>query len=583
MGAACCKFDGLVGVPGEHTVPEAIAALSSVTLEAGSDPERTFPSLFESLAVAGFSEFPWKEGDKVALEWVNLALKRAWPDLKGMLERKFKKNMAYQIREALPSWTEGHVSLDKFVIGDTPPTVSMVRSVAANEGIRVLLSAVVDSGIDAELSVGPIKLGVEKIKMFGDVAIEVSPLFPESPVAGAVNVFLTDSPSLQYQWTGLAKIAQLPLIKRAVRSAIDNFIASQYVYPNSFQKLVADEAELKTRKSLGGNVHPLGVLLIESMSAKGLESNDWKLSLTGIRRSCDPYLRFTLGAQERTTSTVKGTADPKWPEDEAYELVVYDKQQVLKCEVYDDDWMNEDDFLGQVKPQDVGQALASETDRYLYGEVTYLKQRVAAAQDPRQGTVKYKCTMLEPCADSATSSVLVVAKFFHVFLPRGVAESVQVRLRVGERVSVTPERLTPTGDVKSRADSLSTDMLRVIHNGHRKGMPVDTLAELTGLSRAVIAQVIKSGKTIASLAARVPLEALLAVPMKCGALVSATFQLELLNQNQDVIGSISVPGSEVALLWPLPESPSNSRQYALTSPQGYGIDLVANVVYAGVR
>ena len=61
----------------------------------------------------------------------------------------------------------------------------------------------------------------------------------------------------------------------------------------------------------------------------------------------DPYVKLQVGKQRFKTKVVKMNLNPEW--DQEFSFVVADVREVLKLDVYDEDLIGIDDFLGQVK------------------------------------------------------------------------------------------------------------------------------------------------------------------------------------------------------------------------------------------
>ncbi|GJN03863.1 hypothetical protein PR202_ga21352 [Eleusine coracana subsp. coracana] len=61
----------------------------------------------------------------------------------------------------------------------------------------------------------------------------------------------------------------------------------------------------------------------------------------------DPYVKLQLGKQRFKTKVIKTNLNPTW--DQEFSFLVGDGKDVLKLDVYDEDILSMDDFLGQVK------------------------------------------------------------------------------------------------------------------------------------------------------------------------------------------------------------------------------------------
>jgi hypothetical protein len=81
----------------------------------------------------------------------------------------------------------------------------------------------------------------------------------------------------------------------------------------------------------------LTVRVIEARNLRAMDSNGFS----------DPYARLQLGKQRFKTKVIKTNLNPTW--DQEFSFLVGDGRDVLKLDVYDEDILSMDDFLGQVR------------------------------------------------------------------------------------------------------------------------------------------------------------------------------------------------------------------------------------------
>jgi Ca2+-dependent lipid-binding protein len=81
----------------------------------------------------------------------------------------------------------------------------------------------------------------------------------------------------------------------------------------------------------------LSVRVIEARNLRAMDSNGFS----------DPYVRLQLGKQRFKTRVIKMNLNPTW--DQEFSFLVGDSKDVLKLDVYDEDILSMDDFLGQVR------------------------------------------------------------------------------------------------------------------------------------------------------------------------------------------------------------------------------------------
>ncbi|KAF8686084.1 hypothetical protein HU200_043690 [Digitaria exilis] len=81
----------------------------------------------------------------------------------------------------------------------------------------------------------------------------------------------------------------------------------------------------------------LSVRVIEARNLRAMDSNGFS----------DPYVKLQLGKQRFKTKVIKMNLNPTW--DQEFSFLVGDIKDVLKLDVYDEDILKMDDFLGQLR------------------------------------------------------------------------------------------------------------------------------------------------------------------------------------------------------------------------------------------
>ncbi|PUZ52016.1 hypothetical protein GQ55_6G236900 [Panicum hallii var. hallii] len=81
----------------------------------------------------------------------------------------------------------------------------------------------------------------------------------------------------------------------------------------------------------------LTVRVIEARNLRAMDSNGFS----------DPYVKLQLGKQRFKTKVIKMNLNPTW--DQEFSFLVGDVRDVLKLDVYDEDILRMDDFLGQLR------------------------------------------------------------------------------------------------------------------------------------------------------------------------------------------------------------------------------------------
>ncbi|CAD6264519.1 unnamed protein product [Miscanthus lutarioriparius] len=81
----------------------------------------------------------------------------------------------------------------------------------------------------------------------------------------------------------------------------------------------------------------LTIRVIEARNLRAMDSNGFS----------DPYVKLHLGKQRFKTKVIKMNLNPTW--DQEFSFLVGDVKDVLKLDVYDEDILQMDDFLGQIR------------------------------------------------------------------------------------------------------------------------------------------------------------------------------------------------------------------------------------------
>jgi len=525
-----------------------------------------------STASAGAAELVKKgacpEDPEAATGWINTAMERLWPNVIQAVANMVKEEVGPAIRDALPEWMAGHFQIDRFHLGRAVPSVHNLKTVESEHGLRIEVHFDFDSGVDVALSVGPIAVGISKLKVSGNSVLEVGPLLEEIPVVGAVEFYFKDPPRLQYEFTGIARGAELPVLKNAVRQTIDRIIAREVVLPNRVVVPIAHGIE--------GTRHdrekaPLGVLRVQAVSAKDLPESDWNLIDWTLRpaKYSDPYLRAKLGDEVWKSSSVKGTSEPKWPSSDVHDFVVYDPAQALSVEVVDYDFLNADDYIGCIAPIEVQDALAaSEQDLPLFEKCEHLGRHADIEQSPGKGQLKLHFTWLNACELPSGSlpedldGHLLTATIHRVVMPARLAKSAQVCLTVGALEARSRYVRTPVGHFHDEVEHVDHALASVVHRGGRMGLGAEELVKLTKLDREIVEYILEKDGHInhAKASCAAPLhgeqlctsltfDARLRVAPKRQHLDGAA-ELKLVNKDKKVLASGTVDFKDMGTSWP---------------------------------
>lgn len=525
-------------------------------------PETEKPSVFSALASAGIASVPWKVKEE-APHWVNQAVKRLWPSLKVALQSEVKECADKEIRHNLPDWIKGHVTIDRFELGSTPPHVDEIEVEEIPEGMKIRLEFDFASGVDIEISVGVLCFGVNQLKVWGAVAAELAPMIGELPVVGAIKVYCPDPPDLDYSFRGLARVADAPLIRTAIRHTLDQVIAHYIVAPNYMLKpLVSHDAP----DDMFGRV-PQGVLRVRPIRAKKLVGSDWSIF---SKSTSDAYLQMKVGGDTWKSSVVKGTCDPEWPADEFHDFLVYDTEQLVFAKVYDQDWCNDDDFLGRSEPLQVRDAVAlspNKKPQALYQKARFLRRGKTIKEGPKEGhlEIEYDWLSLAKAHHRALESnqeregFLFALALQKLVMPARLAKTVQVFMKTSKHKTYSKRVRTPIGNIEVAVEAVDKAVRDIVRKGGHHGINSVTLSSMTGLKENVVSEILRRSSndkdqpghlSDSRVVAEVRFRHSIFIPVSHHDLREGSVSVDILNSDQTAIAHADLKLTDMGIKWP---------------------------------
>jgi len=206
-------------------------------------------------------------------------------------------------------------------------------------GMQIDLDVVWDGNCDVMLqaAIGIAKssthvaFGVRRIKLSGRMSVLLGPLTCELPVISAIQFGFTNPPKIQLDFAGLAEsiAKQFAFVQPTVLSCVQNSLASMLVLPQRMTMPI----DLLSFDYLDTYQPPVGIIRITAVRARGLPL----LRRMLINDIPDTYAVITLGGYSPPfrTSTVWDDYTPTW--NESCDFVLYDLDQIIYVELYDDD------------------------------------------------------------------------------------------------------------------------------------------------------------------------------------------------------------------------------------------------------
>jgi hypothetical protein len=237
----------------------------------------------------------------------------------------------------------------KIDLGKVPMRVDNIlvqdRNTTRNTGgmVQIDMDMIWDSDCDIQLHADYIgSFGVRGMKFSGRMSMWLQPFTNELPIVSAIQYAFVNPPHLEFDFTGLAQVADFTVLDKAVRSSIAASMLS-FVLPNKrLYKMQAQNQFLDTY------LPPLGVARMTAIGGRGFAVEQQWL---GLREGDIPdvYLNVTLGTSEVwKTKTIHDCVSPEWNKDESRDFVFYDRAQMITVHAYDEDLapLDPDDDLG---------------------------------------------------------------------------------------------------------------------------------------------------------------------------------------------------------------------------------------------
>ncbi|KAL7553254.1 hypothetical protein ACHAWF_016529 [Thalassiosira exigua] len=186
-----------------------------------------------------------------------------------------------------------------------------------------------------------VKFGVKHLKLNGRMHILLSPLNGELPVVSAVQYGFINPPDISLRLTGIARTVakRLGFVRSALISVIQSSLAGKLVLPNRMVMPV----DLGGYDFLDTYQPPVGMIRIKVIKGGRFQVLQ-KCLLNDIP---DVYCMISLGASDKfRTSTKANSCYPRWS-DESCDFILYDMDQKVYIECWDEDTANFDSLLGK--------------------------------------------------------------------------------------------------------------------------------------------------------------------------------------------------------------------------------------------
>mmetsp|Transcript_83826 Transcript_83826/g.233843 ORF Transcript_83826/g.233843 Transcript_83826/m.233843 type:complete len:629 (-) Transcript_83826:81-1967(-) len=516
-----------------------------------------------------------------SLKWLNVMFGTLWPKLNEAVRELAYKKLEPVMNECLPGCLEGRFRIVRIELGGTAPKLGPIQVSETPQGLQCVIGIDFDSSVDIAVSLG-VKIGIHSLKFSGDLVIEMGPLIGELPVVGGLKLYFLDPPATHYNFTGVARVAELPVIKHLLRSTVDRLIAAAMVMPNVFAVPLILDKTSASKSTYGAD--PVGLLRVTALRAENLQGADWNITRPS---TSDPYLRLKFSDQEWRSSTVMRTLDPVWTDSDVFDMVVYDMKQSLSVEVYDQDWMSSDDYLGCIKPLMVSNALASSESRLpLFRKAIGLRDGLSLTEGPDQGALwmRFELLRLRSGMLSITGYVLR-AEFDELRVPSTSSSAVRMLVKIGDKVGHSQFKKTRKGILDAAVEAVDATLRDVVQRSGAAGLDVATIVTTTGLEASVVEELLRTGSSNKSaevggdrVVSLLNFNRAVHVPISSVLVDSGKVELVAENRKKAVLGTATMDlldvGAGQGLRWP---DGDETASLELLPPDGRGPPLLLHL------
>ncbi|GAB4816080.1 hypothetical protein N2152v2_003126 [Parachlorella kessleri] len=297
-------------------------------------------------------------GQPPAQDWVDDFVNASWPYMKRAFERLAWESIPGILEASRPSWVHD-IRLDKFELGQVPPTVNNIRVHSSSspidneiyfefdffwkseQDVRIeivvprlplLVSELIPNAMEEQLKLLlRLTVSLSKLSLKGSARMSLRPVWDRLPLFGALQVALVQPPEVGYELSlGPMLAALMPLVKTWLDGAIKEMVFQPYTLPEHyFFQLDPEAKDVDT---------PSGVLVVKVLGADKVPKMD-------VFGWSDPFVElYVRDTQRHTTAIKRHSRSPTW--DETFTLPVHlPEHQELTLILWDnDEWSANDEF-----------------------------------------------------------------------------------------------------------------------------------------------------------------------------------------------------------------------------------------------
>jgi len=431
---------------------------------------------------------PASEGE--TLEWLNQIVVKMWPQVNKAATRIVQESVTPAIQASMPSRLASGTHFKEFTLGSKTPVFGPITVNDRPNGSNITVGFAYESDVDIYLSAVVATIGIQGLKICGEMHVVLEPLLEEMPVVGAAKVYFLNPPTIDFNLRGAGSITKVvPGLKSLITNAVKSVVASMIVLPNAYVVPVAEYGPLGSPMdpALLSSPMPLGVLRVAALRAAGLTASD--MSLLGPATS-DPFVTAQVGDTTWESKVVNKNLNPEWSADDFHDFIIYDKGQQVQLDVYDKDQMGRD-HIGRLEPVSaVAAHCKHEQPMTVYNPST--PKTVDGAGSPAGTlTMRFDYLVPQPQCKVTSHGALLRVKANHVMLPRSLGKG-QVALMARLPSGVEKKTCMGVEPVGMMQASLAVDkaLQEVVVRSKEQKLDNKTIAIVTGLKEAEVTAII---------------------------------------------------------------------------------------------
>jgi len=293
--------------------------------------------------------------DVEKVEWINVILKKVWPNIGQISKLVAKRLVEPKINEILKRLALKGVNLESvsnfklkdLILGSIPARVGGIKVYDRNTGRdEIVMDVEIIYGGDARVkfSVQKMDCEINQVNFRATARIIIKPLMDVLPLVGGLEFYFISFPSLDYNLGGMANVAEIPGISNIIRSVLDNIIRKGFVWPNRFSFYLPLDSVTQLQRTGIALPSPQGVLTMLVREGRDLVKKDKHL----MGGKSDPYVILSIGETKISfvDQYVDSDVNPVW--NYVAEFPIEEPAGMsLNLEVYDFDSGSEDDFMGR--------------------------------------------------------------------------------------------------------------------------------------------------------------------------------------------------------------------------------------------